>query len=52
MKMIKEIQEEPIQELSLSSKDIIKKDEPLKNDTNIENFVSNITTDIGKLSIK
>ena len=52
MKMMKEIQEEPIQELSLSSKDIIKKDEPLKNDTNIENFVSNITTDIGKLSIK
>ena len=52
MKMIKEIQEEPLQEISLN-KDIDKNDESSKKkNNNIENKISNITSDIKKLNIQ
>ena len=52
MKMIKEIQEEPFQEASLSNKDASKKDEPIQKDLNSENLISEMTSILKKLSVK
>lgn len=50
--MIKEIQEEPLQEQSSSNKDTSKKDEQNKKDINTENIIYSMSSDINKLSIK